>query len=261
MQAFNGIHRWAGWRWLFLLEAVPAVLVGLYVLFRLNNSVEGAPWLSDDEKSMLAADLAGAAGPKPGGSFGDAFRDGRVWIACLIYFCAMTGLYGISFWLPTIISEMGVKHTLDIGLLTALPYAVAAVGMVLVGRSADQRNERRWHVAIPAAIGALGLVLSVVFSANALAAMAALTLATFGILTTPPVFWSLPTAYLRGAAAAAGIAFINSFGCLAGFVSPLLVGWLKDLTKSTGAGMYVIATFLFIGAVLVIISVRAPERS
>jgi len=149
---------------------------------------------------------------------------------------------------------------MNIGLLTAIPYSVAAIGMVLAGHSADQRNERRWHVAIPAALGAVGLVLSVWLSASGIAAMAALSLAAFGIFTTPPLFWSLPTAYLRGPAAASGIAFINSFGCLAGFGSPYLIGWLKDVTHSTAAGMYVAAGFVITGAVLVIVGIPDPGR-
>ena len=161
----------------------------------------------------------------------------------------MTGLYGIGFWLPTIISEMGISSPLHIGMLAAIPYAVAAVGMIFVARSADQRNERRWHVAIPAILGAGGLILSVVFMQDRVVAMSALALATFGILTAPPLFWSLPTAYLQGTAAAAGIAIINSCGNLAGFLSPYVVGWIKDVTGSTAAGMYYVAAFLLMGAV------------
>jgi len=259
MQTFNGAYGWAGWQWLFLLEAAPAVLIGFCVLFWASDNMAGTPWLNTEEKKLLAADLVRDAGPEPQGNFTDAVRDRRVWIACLIYFCAMTGLYGISFWLPTIISEMGVKEPLHIGLLTAIPYSVAAIGMVLVGHSADRRNERRWHVAIPAALGAIGLVLSVWYSASGIAAMAALSLAAFGIFTTPPLFWSLPTAYLRGPAAASGIAFINSFGCLAGFGSPYTIGWLKDLTHSTAAGVYVVAGFVVTGAVLVIVGIPDPR--
>jgi len=256
MQTFDGMNGLAGWQWLFLLEALPAIFVGLYMFLRLDNSIAEAAWLTAEEKSSLSADLAQDAGASPAGTFMDALRDGRVWFACLIYFCFVTGLYGVSFWLPTILSDMGIKSPLDIGLLSAIPYAVAAVGMVLVGRSADRRGERRWHVALPAALGAVGLLLSVVFAANVVLAMAALTLATSGILTAPPLFWSLPTAYLRGAAAAAGIAIINSFGNLAGFVSPYVVGGLKDFTGSTAAGMYFVAAFVFIGAVLALAGIR-----
>jgi MFS-type transporter involved in bile tolerance (Atg22 family) len=137
-----------------------------------------------------------------------------------------------------------------VGLLTAIPYAFAAAAMVLIGRSADARRERRWHVAIPAFIGCIGLLLSTLYGNNTALAMASLTLASIGILTTLPLFWSLPTAFLSGTAAAAGIALINSLGNLAGFVSPFLVGWLKDTTQSTNAGMYVLAASLVIGGLL-----------
>lgn len=264
MQRFDGTGGWAGWQWLFLLEALPAVLVGVYIFFRLDNSIRDARWLSENEKALLAADFAAvvpaARTQHAPTSFSDAFRDGRVWFACLIYFCAVTGLYGIGFWLPTIISDLGVKRPLDIGLLTAIPYAVAAVVMVGVGGSADKHSERRWHLAIPCALGALGLVLSVVLSHNAVFALAALTFATAGVLTVPPLFWSIPTAYLQGAAAAAGIAIINSFGNLAGFASPYLVGWIKDRTGSTDAGMYIVATFVFIAGVLVLVGIPARAQ-
>jgi len=159
-------------------------------------------------------------------------------------------LYGVSFWLPTIIKTTGVSDPLDIGLLTAIPYAVAAVSMIMIGRSADAQRERRWHVAIPAFLGCAGLLFSTAYDHNTLLAMASLTLAAVGILTTLPLFWSLPTAFLSGAAAAAGIALINSLGNLAGFVSPYVVGWLKDATQSTNAGMYILAASLLLGGLL-----------
>lgn len=229
----------------------------MYILFRLTDSIANAGWLTSQEKSLLSAELANDLHETSTHSFRDAFSDGRVWFACLIYFCAMTGLYGVSFWLPTIIADMGVKQPLHIGALTAVPYVVAAMGMVWVGHSADRHRERRWHVAIPGALGSMGLVLSVLYATQPVLAMAALTLATFGILTTPPLFWSLPTSYLSGAAAAAGIAIINSCGNLAGFISPYIVGSIKDFTGSTAVGMFFVAAFVLLGAVLVIVGVPA----
>jgi D-galactonate transporter len=257
MQGLDGTQGWAGWRWLFLLEALPALVVGVCLWLALPDSIAHARWLTADEKRLLFGELGRDAERVSSSTLTDTLRDGRVWFACLIYFCAMTGLYGISFWLPTIIADMGVKNAFLVGVLTAIPYAVAAVGMVLVGRHADARRERRWHLAIPCALGALGLVISVSMAAHPTLALGALTLATFGILTAAPLFWSLPTAYLRGAAAAAGIAVINSCGNLAGFLSPYVVGWLKDLTGSTAMGMYYVAAFLMLGAVLVLVGVPA----
>jgi MFS family permease len=257
MQTFDGVNGWSGWQWLFLLEALPAVLVGVYILFRLTNNIDGASWLSEREKALLRAELEREHREHPAGSYWDALRDSRVWFACLIYFCIVMGLYGVGFWLPTIIADMGIQAPLHVGMLTAIPYAVAAVGMVLAGRSADKRNERRWHVAIPTALAACGLLLSVVLFDKTVLALAALSLATFGILTAAPLFWSLPTAYLRGAAAATGIAVINSFGNLAGFVSPYLVGWVRDRTGSTAAGIYIIAAFVLAAGILIIVGIPA----
>ena len=259
MQAFDGISGLAGWQWLFLIEALPALAIGVYFLLRLTDNIQAATWLKPDEKAMLAAQLSADDAHTPGGTFKTAFQDWRVWVACLIYFGCTSGIYGLGFWLPTIVADMGVKSTLEIGMLTAIPYAVAAVGMVLVGRSSDKHLERRWHFALSAAMGGLGLVLSVQFSNYPVAALAALTLATVGVMSASPLFWSFPTAFLKSAAAAAGIAIINSIANLGGFVIPFLVGSIKDATGSTANGMYFIAALLFGGAVLAV-AVRFADR-
>lgn len=250
MKALPGVHGLAGWQWMFILEAIPSLLLGVLVIFYLQDRIRGAAWLSEQEKLLLEAQIQAETSQKPEASLGQMFANPRVWLMALIYFCFVMGLYGVSFWLPTIIKATGVTDTFNIGLLTAIPYATAAVAMILIGHSADLRRERRWHVAIPAVLGCVGLILSTVYDHNTLLAMAALTLATVGIITVLPLFWSLPTAFLGGAAAAAGIALINSLGNLAGFVSPYLVGWLKDQTHSTNSGMYVLAASLLLGALL-----------
>jgi len=188
---------------------------------------------------------------------GQMFANPKVWLSALIYFCFVMGLYGVSFWLPTIIKTTGVTDPLNIGLLTAIPYAFAAVAMVLVGRSADKHRERRWHVAIPAFLGAIGLLLSTMYDHNTIVAMAALTLATIGIMTTLPLFWSLPTAFLGGAAAAAGIALINSLGNLAGLSARIWWAGSKMPPKAPNSGMYVLAASLVLGGLL---TLTVPAR-
>jgi len=261
MKNMSGVNGWDGWQWMFLLEGIPSVLIGIAVLFLLDDRVADAKWLTDAEKALLQRNIKAEEGKKEDLPISKALTSGRVWLMGLIYFSFVMGLYGISFWLPTIIKATGVKDVLDISLLTAIPYGFAVVAMVLVGRSADRHQERRWHVAIPGLLGALGLVLSVMWRGDTVLAMAALTLATMGILCTLPLFWSLPTSFLAGAGAAAGIALINSLGNLSGFVSPYMMGWLKDLTKSTDAGMYVLATSLVVGGLLTLsVSAKSLKR-
>ena len=250
MGAMPGVYGLTGWQWMFILEALPSLVLGVVVIFYLKDRIRDAEWLSEDEKCLLEEQIKQEYTQKEELSVGQMFSNSKVWLSAIIYFCFVMGLYGVSFWLPTIIKTTGVTDPLNIGLLTAIPYAAAAISMILVGRSADKKRERRWHVAIPAFLGCIGLLLSTVYDHNTLLAMASLTLAAAGILTTLPLFWSLPTAFLGGTAAAAGIALINSLGNLAGFVSPYLVGWLKDITHSTNAGMFVLAASLVLGGLL-----------
>ena len=179
----------------------------------------------------------------------------------LIYFSFIMGLYGVSFWLPQLIKTMGVKDVFNVGLLTAIPYGFAAVVMLLVGRSSDRSGERRWHTALMAIMGGVGLIFAGLFSDSTVIGIAALSIATAGILTSLPMLWTMPTAFLGGAAAAAGIAIINSIGNLAGFVSPFMVGYIKDATGSPTLGLYFIAVSLFIGALLVLVFVKKPQSS
>jgi D-galactonate transporter len=259
MQMLDARGGWAGWQWLFLLEALPAVLMGLYLFLRLDDRPEVASWLSPAEKLLLSNAVSADSRVSLKGSLAEVVRDGRVWLVSLIYFCAVSGLYGIAFWLPTIVSEMGIQSPGEVGLLTSIPYAVAAVGMVLTARSADRHKEQRWHVAVPAATGALALMGSMLLTHQLPAAIVALSVAAWGLLTAPTLVWSIPTSYLRGAAAAVGIGMINSFGNLAGFASPYAVGWIKDRTASTAAGMCAVATVALLGAFLVVLGVRQRD--
>jgi nitrate/nitrite transporter NarK len=227
------------------------------VFLVMDDRIAKATWLTAEERELLERNIAKDNVEKVDMPVLQVLKSGRVWLMSLTYFSFVMGLYGVSFWLPTIIKATGVTDALNIGLLSAIPFGAAVIGMLLVARSADKRGERRWHIAIPAAVGALGLVLSVVWSTNTPLAMLGLTLATMGILTTLPLFWSLPTAFLAGTGAAAGIAMINSLGNLAGFLSPYLVGWLKQVTASNASGMYMLAAFMVLGGLL---ALSVPAR-
>jgi D-galactonate transporter len=250
MQSMPGVYGLAGWQWMFIIEAIPSLVLGLLTIAYLQDRVRDAKWLTEEERRLVSAQVGAEEAQKEDEPMSKTFSDKRLWICALIYFCVVMGLYGVGFWLPNIIKSTGVKTTLEVGLLTAIPYAFAAVIMILACRHADKMRERRWHLAVPGVLGAIGLFCSTLYGNNTVLAMAALTLGTAGILTMIPMFWSLPTAFLGGAAAAAGIALINSLGNLAGFVSPFMVGWLKDVTHSTNSGMYMLTGALLLGAAL-----------
>ncbi|EJL88620.1 sugar phosphate permease [Herbaspirillum sp. CF444] len=253
MDAFHGTTGMHGWQWMFVIEAIPAVLIGLATLAYLDNGIVKAKWLSDDEKKLLADEItADQQGKESVHSFADIVGDKRVWLMCLIYFCFVMGQYGLTLWMPTLVKATGVTGNLHIGLLSAIPFGCAIVAMNLIGRSADARRERRWHLIVPAMMGAVGFVGAALFADNTAISIASLSLAAAGVLTCAPLFWSLPTSFLSGAAAAVGIAAINSVGNLAGFVSPYLIGYLKDLTHNGATGMYMLAVMLVVGSAAVL---------
>ncbi len=251
MSALNGTGGLAGWQWMFLLEGLPAIMLGIVCFVSLDNSIDAARWLSAPEKARIKADVLAESRDKPLHSTREGLLDRRVWLLSFTYFFFTMGLYGVSFWLPTIIKDSGVRDPLSVGLLTAIPYLGAFVTMILVGRSSDRRRERRWHLALPAVFGAAGLVVSVMFSHDTVVALMALTVAASGILTCVPQFYVLPPAILAGPAAAMGLAVANSVGSVAGFISPYLLGAVKDMTGSTNAGVLVLSGALVIGAFMV----------
>ncbi|MBD8563502.1 MFS transporter [Oxalobacteraceae sp. CFBP 8763] len=247
-----------GWQWLFLLQGIPTVLLGVAVLFYLNDSLAQAPWLTAEEKTAMQTALDEDEAQRSSGthavhSFGAVLRDWHVWMLGFIYFSIQMGVYAINFWLPSIIKSLGFESATTVGWLSAIPYLFAGVFMVLVGRSADRRRERRWHLSAPLLMALVGLLLAANFSDNVVLVMIGLSLATMGALTGLPMFWPLPAAFLGSAAAAAGLALINSMGQIAGFLSPFLVGWIKDATGSTDMALYILSTVLFIGAMLVLV--------
>lgn len=252
MAHFAGVYGIAGWRWLFLVEGLGSLVVGIAAFFVLTDNIADVHWLNAEEKSRIAADLARDAATRSETTARGAFANPKVWLLGLLYFCIAMGNYGLAFWVPTIIKASGVASIGNIGLLSAVPSLISVVAMIWIARHADRRNERRVHVALCCVIGALGLLASVLFAANVAVAVLALVVAAIGINSIAPVFWGIPTALLGGAGAAAGLAVINCTGNLAGFVSPFIVGWLADLSGGKLLpGMLAIAAALLIGAAIV----------
>ncbi len=251
MGASNGLLGMEGWQWMFLLEATPAVVAGTAAFFVLDDDIAGATWLTAGEKTFLAAEIRADSGvPRPKSASG-LLRNGYLWLMCLIYFAIVMGQYGLTFWMPTLVKTTGVKGMLHIGLLSAIPFVCAVVAMNLCGRSSDAMRERRWHVIVPAAAAALGFVVAASYPYSTAVSLVFLSLAAAGVLTCTALFWSLPTSLLSGTAAAAGIAVINSVGNLAGFLSPSLIGYLKDATQRNEYGMFALAAVLLCGAFMV----------
>lgn len=252
MDQMNNVRGWHGWQWMFVLEAIPTVVVGLLVLAILKDSVNDANWLTDDEKSLVKKEIAEDNQHKEGhGSIKDFIRDRRLWLLAGIYFCVVMGQYAITFWLPTLIRNSGISDNLHIGLLTSLPYMCAIFVMLMAGRSGDHFRERRWHLIIPMCAGAAALTLATLFVSNLTVSLIFLCIAASGVLTASSLFWMLPTNFLGGVSAAAGIAAVNSFANLAGFCSPYLIGWVTTNTGSNAIGMFIITAVLLFGAILV----------
>ncbi|WP_168787958.1 MFS transporter [Paraburkholderia aromaticivorans] len=247
----HGFASLRGWQWMFLLEGLPSVILGIVVLFVLRDKIDDAAWLSDEEKARLHANLERERSEQIGSSLKDAFTLPMVWVMCLVEFCIGLGIYGMGFWLPTLIRDSGIKNLLDIGLISAIPYSAAAILMVWVGRVADIQHERKLYLILAALIGAVALALSMIYAKSPVFAIGALTVATAAILTAFAQFWRIPTLLLGDKAAAAGIAIISSVANLSGFVSPYLVGWLRDLTGSSAVGMYLTAGSLALAALIV----------
>lgn len=258
MDRMSGVHGWFGWQWMFVIEAIPTVIVGLLVLAVLKDSVQDANWLTQDEKNLVKQELAQDNQHKEGhASVKEFIADKRLWLLAGIYFCVVMGQYAITFWLPTLIRNSGISDNWHIGLLTSLPYMCAIVVMILAGRSGDHFQERRWHLIIPMCAGAIALTFATLFASNLTLSLICLCIAASGVLTASSLFWMLPTNFLGGVSAAVGIAAVNSFANLAGFCSPYLIGWVTTNTGSNAIGMFLITAVLIFGASLVL---RVPAK-
>jgi D-galactonate transporter len=257
MRYFAGRHGVAGWQWLFILEAIPAVILGIVVFFSFDDRVIHAKWLSPQEKAIVAAEIDEEASVKTHNTILSVFTSPRVWLMGSIYFGIEMGSYAIGFWLPTIIRETGVKDTFQIGLRTIVPYSLALIFMILVGRHSDKTRERRWHIVGPCIIAAIGFALCTQGSNSAVLAMIGMNMAVVGVVTAVPMFWALPTSFLGGAAAAAGIALVNCTGNLGGFFSPTIIGVLKTHTGTLNSGLLLIAACMLASSVLILTLVPA----
>jgi len=243
-----------GWQWLFIIEAVPALLLSVVVFFYLTDRPSDATWLADDERAWLVARLEQERRQREAVrqySVAEALLNPRVLALSLVYFGAVATNYGLSFFLPQIVKAFGVSNV-QAGLIAALPYVVGVISIVLWGRRSDRKLERRFHLAFPLFVAAAGIAASTMVDDPRLR-MAAFSIAGFGIFGCLPVFWTFPTAFLSGAAAAGGIALINSIGNLAGFAGPYAMGLFKDWTGTYTVGLLTLSGAGILAMIIVIL--------
>ncbi|CAD6560056.1 Putative metabolite transport protein NicT [Paraburkholderia hiiakae] len=258
MDAVAGL---AGWQWMFLLEGLPSVGLGLVILFALPEGPHAARWLTPRQKALVAQEVEAQGSTHVAGSVRDVLKDRRVYAFAAVYFSFICAIAVIPFWLPTIIKGLGVTDLARIGLYAAIPNVVAAVAMFACAASSDRIGERRWHTSIAAMVGAAALMMLPMASSQVALSFVLLCFAAAGIFSTVPLFWAIPSAWLSGSAgAASGIALISSIGLLGGFVSPTVIGWLKTTTGSMATGLYVFSGLFAFGAILLLV-ITKTERA
>jgi MFS family permease len=250
---FIGLH---GWQWLFVVQGLPAIVLGFLVYLLLEDKPAHAAWLSLDEKELLADSLqhdVKDVESEPTGTFGQMLRDPKVYVLSFVYFLLLGATYTMVFWLPTLIQSWGVKDLFLIGIYAAIPNAVGVIGMILLGRHSDKWHERRWHFAACVAIAAVGLFVTSLLQGNLVGSILALSFGVIGIASATPLFFALVSEYLSAGAAAGGLALISSLGNLGPAVSPTINGLI---VRNTGDNIYslyfVIALYLVSGAILLI---------
>ncbi|MDN7457375.1 MFS transporter [Burkholderia cenocepacia] len=251
MDATHGGFGLRGWQWMFLIEGLPAIVLGGYLLARVTERIDDAAWLTDTEKRMIHAEMAQEAAGKRT-RLGAALREPTLWLLFATSFLYNVGNYGLVFWMPTMVKALGSLSNLEIGLVSAFPYLVASVAMVANAQHSVRTGERRWHTALPVALGGVALLASLGMRAHPVLAVACLTAGVAGIMSTLAMFWSLPSRILAGEAAAGGAGLVNIGAAVAGFVGPTLMGYATGLTGSTELGVALLAFTLFAAAALIL---------
>jgi MFS family permease len=263
MKFLDGANGWHGWQWLFLVQGLPATVLGVVAYFYLQDKPEHAGWLSAAEKARLRDQLEHAAHPVAGGSHGSLLamlRDPKVWVLSFVYFLVVAGTYAITFWVPTLIKSWGISDLLMIGIYASLPQLCGIVAMILVARSSDRRKERRWHFMAAALVVATGLGVTTLTQGHFVASLAALCLAIAGITSVVPVFFALTSETLSKQATAGGIALVSSLGNLGAAVSPSVTGAINAATGGPVHSMYLVMGLYVLAGIVLVAAVR-PGRA
>lgn len=256
LQNMHSAHGISGWQWLFIIEGLPAVFLGICCLFYLPPSPQRSNWLSSAEKAQLGSILAQESRTHVDLPLRQVLRGPKVWLLCAIYGCYGMSFFGFVFWLPTIVKAAGVSDPLSIGLLTSIPWTIAVIAMFFIAIQVDRRQNTLPVLVVLSLLAALGWALSPAVSGSVGLSMAVLSIAMFGLMSSLPVFWNLPTTAYHGTAAAAVIAIVTSLGNVPGFFSPYIVGWIKETTQSMTAAMYLFSATAALATVLLLIYAR-----
>ena len=265
MTNLNSVNGWAGWQWVFLIEGIPSVMAGIATFFYLTDKPEQAHWLTERERNLVHADLA-----RDAASLGHrehsllaSLKDGKIWLMILIYFCIIAANSSLTFYGPTLVKEVGFTSPLAVGWIMAAAYLCGAAGMILNGFHSDKFQESRYHCGLAAALGSVSLlVIALLLKTSPLLTLVMLTLAIVGTMSAIPVFWQMPNRFLSGAAAAGGVALINSVANLAGFGAPWMLGVIKTSTGQLTSGLYVVAAFEICATLLILMFVpRIPKTA
>jgi MFS family permease len=263
MRGMDGVLGLHGWQWMFALEGAPAVLLGVMAWTWLTDRPEEATWLADSERQLLLADLAADRRDTPvraAHSLGSALRNPHVYLFAFVYFSLTSALLLLLFWMPLMIREFGIQDVMQISLLSIIPNAIGAVGVMLIARHSDRRRERRWHFAACAGGAALALLLLTVHFNSLAVMLGLLSVAALLIFSAHPVFWSVPATYFAGTGAAGAIALISSIGVSSGMISPWVIGQIRTATGSTDGAMYLLAALLAVCAVAFVAGVKKEGR-
>jgi MFS family permease len=262
LKYMNGLNGWHGWQWLFLVQGLPASVLGIVCYLYLQDKPEDAHWLNPNEKKVLRDHLDHDHGLIAGAghaSFWQSLRDPKVYVLSLAYFFAIGGIYAMVFWIPTLIKSWGVADLFIIGIYAAIPNVFGVIGMIWIGRSSDRHNERRWHYVAAAALSATGLWITTLMQGNLVGSLVGLSIATVGVTSLTPLFFTITSEYLSKAAAAGGIALISSLGNLGSAASPVVGGAITASTGNPINTMYMVMVMFILAGLIVMFAVR-PYR-
>lgn len=262
MDGYNGL---GGWQWMFLLEALPIIFIGIFCLFYLNDQPGSSKWLSKEERSLHKEIMQADRGPDykedknihSGAAVWSCLKDYRIYLLASLAFAAYCGSYGFNFWLPTMIKEMGVTSVAQISFYAMIPFSLAAVGMITIGRSSDKCRERRWHYTFSMLFGAAMMCLAAVWTGDMISRLVILGLAGFGFSGGVVVAWSLPAAYLEGKTAPSGIAMVSTLATMSGLFAPWIIGFMRETTGTNEAALFSIAGVMVVAALIMVFLIPA----